>query len=344
MSIRTFLLLISLVLLSSCSTKKFTSKNNVTTIALGSYLRQWKPQPVWKGISKTQPNALILMGDNVYADTRNPVEMQNAYDQLLLNPGFAKLFYSIPVFATWDDHDYGENDAGSEYPMKQMAQRIFMEFFKIPAEHPMRKHQGIYHTEYIQHANQSVQIILLDTRYFRSPLMMGKPNQHCPKSNILPNPSNKAAILGSQQWQWLENQLNQPASIRIIVSSIQIIPEQHCFEKWANFPAERNRLFNLIASSKAKNVILISGDRHLGEISQLQHSEVSYPVFELTASGLNSAGAGLGELNNHRLHEDNLRVDHFGLIRIDWQNETIHLDLRDINGDLLQTKIIRLKL
>jgi alkaline phosphatase D len=123
--------------------------------------------------------------------------------------------------------------------------------------------------------------------------------------------------------------------LRILVSSIQVIPEEHCFEKWANFPAERDRLFDLIRDTGAGHVVVISGDRHLGEISRLPAGRVGYPLYEVTASGMNSAGAGEGERNRYRVTGDNFREDHFGVIRLSGAHGERMLSVRiiDIAGN-----------
>ena len=89
---------------------------------------------------------------------------------------------------------------------------------------------------------------------------------------------------------------NRPI-LRIIASSIQLIPTEHCWEKWANFPKERIRMFELLRTTDASGVIVISGDRHLGEISVLPLDYLGYPLYEITSSGLNSA---LGENSDAR--------------------------------------------
>lgn len=113
-----------------------------------------------------------------------------------------------------------------------------------------------------------------------------------------------------------------------------MIPDQHCFEKWANLPVERERLLRLIATTRASGVILLSGDRHLAEISSLSNPRLPYPLYEVTSSGLNSAGAGRSEANRHRTTADNFRGDNFGLITVDWDraDPRITLEVRDRRG------------
>src|SRR3546814_12003861 len=47
-----------------------------------------------------------------------------------------------PVLATWDDHDFGGNNAGANYPMKVESQRLFLEFLDEPKESPRRKRRS----------------------------------------------------------------------------------------------------------------------------------------------------------------------------------------------------------
>lgn len=313
---------------------------SVETIAFGSCLRQWKPQPVWDGIAAVAPDVFVFLGDNIYADRgyyrfmREPERIGSAYAALAAQEGFQRLKKRAIVHATWDDHDYGRNNAGAEYPWRQASEKYFLDFFERPADAPERGRPGIYSAHAFGSDENRMQLILLDTRYFRSPLKKGATTPECRKVNLAPNTDPAATLLGEAQWAWLEQRLREPARLRIIASSIQMIPQAHCFEKWVNFPHERRRLFDLIRTTKANGVILLSGDRHLAEISRLPPEVVGYPLYEVTVSGMNSARAGKGEHNSFRVTPDNYREDNFGTLRIAWAGtETvIQLDVRDVGG------------
>ena len=111
-----------------------------------------------------------------------------------------------------------------------------------------------------------MQVILLDTRWFRSALKpsddRGKPG----KERYLPDADPAKTMLGEAQWRWLEEQLRQPAELRLLVSSIQVVAEGHGWERWGNFPLERQRLYRLIADTRAQGVVFLSGDRHVGAL------------------------------------------------------------------------------
>lgn len=62
----------------------------------------------------------IFMGDNVYADKGGIPMMQEKY-ALLKNSRFFRGLKNKPILATWDDHDFGLNDGGTDCPIKKEA-------------------------------------------------------------------------------------------------------------------------------------------------------------------------------------------------------------------------------
>ena len=237
--------------------------------------------------------------------------------------------------ATWDDHDYGLNDAGSEYSKKAESQQVFLDFFGVSAESPRRKRAGIYHAQTYGKPGQRIQVILLDTRYFRSPLNnVGRPKVRTEGRTgpygITKDPD--ATILGEEQWQWLEDQLLQPAELRIVASSIQVVSDQHGWECWGTMPSERKRLYDLLNKTTANGVVVLSGDRHHAEISRIE-GKLPYPLYDITASGLNQRKGFSNEHNPHRIGTW-YREEHFGMILIDWEtdNPEITFQIRDIKG------------
>jgi alkaline phosphatase D len=312
----------------------------LSRIAFGSCSRQDRPLPIFKSINATKPEIFLHLGDIVYLDLDKEYDdFSVAYKELDALPEFQKLRKSCPFLGIWDDHDYGKNDAGVEYPKKKQSQQDLLDFLGIAKDSPRRKREGVYHSEIYGTPGKRVQVILLDGRYFRSPLKRGKRDPQMGYTPYLPNTDVDATFLGTEQWKWLEEQLKQPADVRLIGSGIQVIPEDHPFEKWSNIPAERERLFKLIRDTKANGVIFLSGDRHLAELSLLPPERgVGYPLYDVTSSGLNQASKQWRSLeaNRHRVatmgHGDN-----FGIIDIDWSKEDprISMQIRDVDGDIV---------
>jgi alkaline phosphatase D len=169
-------------------------------------------------------------------------------------------------------------------------------------------------------------VLLLDTRYFRDALLASADTARRYGAN------EAGDLLGEAQWRWLEEELrSSDAQVHIIGSSIQVLAEDHGFEKWANFPRSRQRLFDLIADTQAPGAVLLSGDRHIGEISRYDAPGVSYPLYDLTSSGLTHVYEEADEPNRHRV-SDLIKVLNFGLITIDWSSSPVQLTFQ-IRGD-----------
>src|SRR5262245_30701589 len=311
------------------------AKVPLSRIAFGSCANQEKPQPIWERVLAAKPELFLFVGDNIYADTEDMREMRAKYAKLGAEAGYRKLLKACPVLATWDDHDYGANDAGAEYPKKRESQVAFLDFFGVPKDSPRRKQEGVYHSAVFGPPGKRVQVILLDTRYFRSPL---KKNPKAPRDlgPYVPNTDKGATILGPAQWKWLEARLKEPAELRLLCSSIQVVAEDHGFEKWMNFPKERERLFQLLRDTKAAGVVVLSGDRHLAELSQMDVG-LGYSLYDLTSSGLNQANTRWRPLekNRHRVATMN-RGNNFGLVTVDWSkaDPLLSLQIRDEDGDV----------
>jgi len=292
-------------------------------IAFGSCNGQDEPQPLWSNIRRHDPDLWIWLGDNIYADTRDMQTMAQKYAKQRARPEYQKLLATTRVIGTWDDHDYGENDAGRYYPKRDSSQQLFLDFMGVPADHPRREREGVYSAHTYGPPGQRVKVILLDTRYHRDSLAAAPDSSWHYKARA------SGDFLGATQWAWLENELRtSDAQLHIIGSSIQVIPEQHGWEKWANFPQARQRLFDTIRRSGAPGVILLSGDRHMAEHSRLDPEVIGYPLHEITASGLTHSWGGIGsEPNRHRVDSMFTRIN-YGFIQIDWAKQPADVTLQ----------------
>jgi len=320
----------------------------LSRIAFGSCANESRPQPIWEAINTLKPQLFIFTGDNIYADTADPVKLRNSYEQLAAIPGFAALRGACPVIGTWDDHDYGKNDAGEEFEGKQATKDAFMKFFETPEDSPLRKRGGVYDAKIYGPEGKRVQVILLDTRWFRGPIhKMTKEELKAARAEsgkkvgrYLPDEESNSSILGEEQWAWLAEELKKPAELRLLVSSIQVLALDHGWEKWGNLPKERKKLLDLIRDT-ATNVIILSGDRHSSDISLLPPETDGgpfYPLYDITSSGLNQTGLA-DEPNRFRVAGDSVyNQPNFGWIEINWNEEdpAIKLEIRDLDGKVVR--------
>ena len=289
----------------------------LSTIAFGSCNRTDLEQPLWDDILAQQPDLWIWLGDNVYADTRDMDVMQKKYQQQRQQPDYQQLLASVPVVGIWDDHDYGINDGGKHYAQKEESRDLLLDFLDVSKTNDVWDREGAYQSYTFGPEGQRVKVILLDTRYFRDTLV------HSEEEGRRYTENPEGDILGEAQWQWLTQELTQSdAQVNIIGSSIQVIAEDHGWEKWANFPEARQRLFNLIADAQAQGVVLLSGDRHIGEISRLNVPNLSYPLYDITSSGLTHTYEQADGENQYRV-SDLITSLNFGLIKIDWNKKPV---------------------
>jgi len=292
-----------------------------TTIAFGSCGYQDQPQPILTLAASYLPDAFIFLGDNIYGDTDDMDTLRAKYRRWSEKPEYKKLDSATRILATWDDHDFGRNDAGKHYPHKEQSKEIFLEHFKEPANSPRRQHPGIYHAEYIQQDDRIVQIILLDVRTFRSDLLRYDTTARLPRDNYFyaldykPHTSSDSTLLGGEQWKWLEAELKKPADIRLLCSGTQFAIEFNGYEAWANFPHEQQRMLDLIRTTKANDVYFLTGDVHYGEISRIDNPG-SYPIYDITSSGITSTW-DFPTPNKNRI-EGPVMDNHFGLLTITW--------------------------
>ena len=323
----------------------------LTKIAFGSCSDQEMPQPYWDTLATIyKPDLLLLMGDNVYGDCPDPDEstldpttglytqttcphLQQAYQQFGLHPSVQGAVQQFPILATLDDHDYGHGDCHANNPYKEHAKQLFASFFQI-SDLPR---DGVYRSFVFGPLSQRVQIILLDTRYNRSPFLETGIHD-APYRPPLENETVAIQnMLGEQQWTWLEEQFQLPdIDLRLVISSIQVISDGVVFEGWRHLPRERQRLYQLFQKySKTNNTLLLSGDRHVGGFYETETGDLS----EVTASsfthtipygsfGSNCTNAMECDEVDPRRIGDWVRVNHFGTIDINWKQRTYTVSLR----------------
>lgn len=316
------------------------SQQLLTRIAFGSCSSQRMPQPYWDTLALWyQPDLLLLMGDNVYGDCDPPssssprpddptcTPLREAYETMAKHPSVRGVASLLAVFPTLDDHDYGQNDADASNPYKEVAKGYFQQFFQIPTlpeDGVYRSHQwGAGHDP-----NHTIQIIALDTRYSRSPFVRtDDPNAPHNGTDYV-----GARMLSDRQWAWLEQQLQLQASVRVIVSSIQVFNDITPFECWRHSPSERERLYRLLRRTSG-TIIVVSGDRHVGGFYSFENwNEITASSWTHTVPygsfGSNCTNAVECDEVDPRREGDLVRVNHFGSLDLNWQKRTIRMCLR----------------
>jgi alkaline phosphatase D len=312
----------------------------ITRIGFGSCAHQDKPQPIWERVNAWSPDLFLFLGDNIYGDTDDMAVMRAKYAKLAAKPGFRTLRRQSRIMAIWDDHDYGRNDAGREYPMKAQSKDVFCDFWMEPAGSERRSRAGNYASAIFGPEGRRVQVIMPDNRWFRSGLV-GISEEPKDRGNYFVNPDPAATMLGAEQWEWLEAELKRPAELRILASSTQVLADTPGYEAWINFQADHQRLFDLIDFADVNGLIIVSGDTHYAELSR-KVDGVPYPLLDLTASGLTEVWDFLAP-NRLRVGEG-YRGQHYGRIAIEWDQSdpVVRMEIETLAGDIAIAHSVRL--
>jgi alkaline phosphatase D len=317
----------------------------ISKVLLGSCLNEeMGPSAALMSLPAEEADLLLMVGDNVYGDrdgrgyTNNDAdleELKESFADLAARADFQAVRQSVPMMVSWDDHDFGANDAGKEFPFRGLAERMHEVFWGLEDE-DVGQWPGTYYARTFGPEGQRTQIIMLDTRFFRSGLTPTDEWGAKGKERYLPAPSGSMQdMLGAAQWTWLENQLQQPANIRLIASSIQVMPTVHGWEAWSTMPDERQRLFDLIDKTDAMGVVFLSGDRHTAFIYE-QADVLPYAAHELTSSSLNVSFQNESSEVDERQIGAGFAPENYGSVEIDWDAKTVALKIKDNGGNTVR--------
>jgi alkaline phosphatase D len=198
--------------------------------------------------------AFLLSGDLAVNDRKNHLGLHRS-DYFLrdLSRPWKNLVASVPVYATWDDHDYFDNDLagipnGFTDADRTAVRQVWKENWNNPPCAHSDEHGGIYFRTRIGPCD----VIMLDTRSAR-------------KSDTPGTSGERAAFLGGPQWQWLKQQLADCKGPFIILSSGTMWSDSVSDGKdsWGTQDKRtREEIFSFIQAKKIGGVLLISGDRH----------------------------------------------------------------------------------
>ncbi len=322
----------------------------LSRIIFGSCNHHARSQHMWPLIEAQNPDLVLAIGDNIYGDNGYLGEADlssfiSAYRQQASHPEFQSLRSKIPMFATWDDHDYGPNDSGGSFAFREWSETIFENFWE--ASDAAKSRSGVYDSFIAGPEGQRVQIIMLDTRFFRSPLKsMPYQENRRPLGSYVADDDPELTILGTEQWIWLKQELAKPAELRLLVSSTQVITDAHGFEKWGNHPIERERLYKALKERNDGEVLILSGDRHSAAFYADTPKELGSEIWEFTSSSLNLAfvreNAGDKEPDDRR-RSGFFTQENYGMIDIDWAGKEITMQIHGNRSNIMALQKLPLK-
>ncbi|TGM06151.1 alkaline phosphatase family protein [Leptospira jelokensis] len=322
----------------SIATPLVAKEKQTLSIGFGSCLHQDKESPIFNSILSQKLDYLIFLGDIVYADHLSAKEKIPAYEKQFQRKEWKSLRKQSKFLFTWDDHDFGINDSGAEYDDRELSRQIFLSYVQplMPKDIKFgaNGNQGVYYSYWIEFQKKKIHIIVPDTRYFRSPLQRSYMSYLTRKSNYRPSSDESQTMLGEEQWVWLENELSKPSDLLVFVSSVQVIPTEQPFEKWNNLPMEREKLIQSLHKAKSKDIVILSGDRHIAEIHEYKTPN-ERTLVEMTSSSLNLPLPFLSlEYDSEWKLGNAYRKENIGRLDIFLENGSLHWKsmIQDIEG------------
>ncbi len=321
------------------------SRQAITRLAFGScFKNQLGKNGIWHSLARLKPQLFVFAGDTLYPsreDTESHLpRLEQAYDALADNAEFHAFRQQVPVLPVWDDHDYGRNDAGADFPYRRASEALFLERWGIAADDERRSRDGIYFSRLLGPPGKSAQLIVLDTRSFRSPLKPTDTYGSPGRERYVSDQSPEKTMLGDAQWRWLEAQLQVDTQLRLVVTSVQLLGDGHGWEGWHQLPGEQDRLLNMLQESGATPVFILSGDRHVAGFYERDIGGDT-SLLEFTSSALNNVipfpyrRNTLAEKGSYRLGELYGEAN-FGLLLIDWEAGQIDFQLHDEAGEVVR--------
>jgi alkaline phosphatase D len=290
---------------------------NIKTLAFGSCNKHYKNQPLWQNLISQSPDLFIWGGDSIYADGKGIGEILAAYKTQNLVEDYITFKSQTPIVGIWDDHDFGKNNGGGDYPDKKLSQQYALDFLEEPVNSFRRMREGIYTSYDFGEAGKKIKIILLDNRYFLD--------------------SKKKMILGTAQWEWLEKEIkNSKANLHFIVSGISVLTGATFHsEEWADYPEEKSHLRKILKDSKLPYLYL-TGDRHFASIFEKEGE------MEFLSSGMTHNISPLLRPYLRGQYPNTVFAHNYGLIEISWSKSTprLNLSVRTEKSEALNLKKI----
>ena len=275
---------------------------------------------IWSVISDYKPDALLLLGDNVYIDLpQTPNAFHDyTYYRRQSRPEFRNLVANVPTFAIWDDHDAGTDDVW-------MGPYLDRPEWKLPMLNHFEQNWNnpAYGTEenpgcYYNFSIGDIDFFMLDCRFYRT------------------NPfKDERTMLGSVQKEWLKQSLSKSTGdFKFIVSSVPwaLKAKPGSKDTWAGFSYEREEIFSFIEENKIEGVILLSADRHRTDAWKIKRDN-GYDLYEFMSSRLTN-------IHTHELMPEALigynEKCSFGILDIDTEldDKKVTFKIVSIDGEV----------
>jgi alkaline phosphatase D len=294
------------------------------SIALGScayindtpYDRPGKPYGsnyhIFESILAKKPDAMLWLGDNTYlreTDWNSRSGILYRYTHTRATPELQGLLGSVHHYAIWDDHDFGPDNSDRGFIHKEATLEAFRLFWGNPTS-GLPDQNGI--TSQFQWAD--IDFFLLDNRFSRAPdeRKTGERTQ-----------------FGKAQIEWLLDALKtSKAPFKMVATGGQFLSASAIAENHIKlYPEEREYLIKRIEEEELTNIIFLTGDRHLTELTELKLPNGKF-IYDLTVSPLTSGVNTNPDSNVLRVPGTLVTEHNFGLLTFSGKRQERKLTIK----------------
>jgi len=283
---------------------------------------------MWDTIRGHELDAFLFLGDNVYIDNPTRPNMQHyTYYRRQSRPEYRRFVATTPLYAIWDDHDFGTNDCVpgpriDEPAWKVPVWKVFRNNWVNPGYGGGEDNPGCW----FRFAIGDVDFLMLAGRFYRA------------------NPEKPdATMLGPAQKKWLKEELKRcRGTFKVLASPVPWVlnAKGRSDDTWRGFQAERDEIFRFLEENEIDGVVLISADRHRSDVWRIDREE-SYPLYEFESSRLTNIhrhGPQPGSLFSY-----NAKCS-FGQISFDTTkpNPEVTYRIYSIDDELIHTPAVKL--
>jgi alkaline phosphatase D len=220
-------------------------------------------------MKKKKPDFMVWLGDNLYyLYKRDWNSFEGMFKKQMKTRRVFYKFYrdflgNQPNYAIWDDHDYGPDNSGKDFVLKDTSLMVFKSFW--PNYYPEQEQlKGNFYS----FKKYDAEFFMTDDRFYRDK-----------EGDTLGN------FLGETQILWLKNKLqNSDATFKFICVGSQVLTDSHFGESYGAYPRERNDLLDFIANNHITGVVFLTGDKHFSEVCTRNWK--GYTFYDFTCSPL----------------------------------------------------------
>jgi phosphodiesterase/alkaline phosphatase D-like protein len=256
--------------------KLLNTRSDRLKFAICSCMDEERHSPeIWRDLVAQQPDFILFVGDSAYCDSGggNDEGAARLWRRFSEARATLEIYFSqrlIPVLATWDDHDFGSNDSGREFPYVNESQRNFLSFFALDPGHCSALSRGPGVSSSLILGQQ--QFLLMDDRSWRA----------------AKGSNERYAHWGKEQEEWMFGQMAAHKGLNWLINGTQIFPQMVFKQSMSGDHAVQFEAFKNGVKRAAYKVAMISGDVHFSEVSKIESAVFGYTTYELTSSSIHS--------------------------------------------------------